>query len=369
MDITTRNFFRLLRAGAFGQEEQIEPISAWKWKRIYQLSLMHGVSALLHDGLTMCKRQFFVQLPEGLSEEWEKSTRDIEQRNIQTNEQLAALFSIFNHQQLRPILLKGQSLGSYYDRPNHHIPEGIDIFFPFQTQGQKADEWGKANGKELCQKDKYHLEYLRNGVQVSHHHRMFRLTNKLLDHSFQRIVEKEIRESSPNMIQINGQQVETVSHTLDLLLILLRIAGSMLNDGVSLKEMTDLGIFLRKQGDKVDYVKLQEWIERLRLSRMAQLVGAILVLLLGFTTDEIPFMSDKKVMNISLILKDLFLLRQSQKSDWYFQQGQDIFVHAANSSAMFWQVRHSARYFRYYPSESFTNLFAAFAHSLSHIEE
>ena len=49
--------------------------------------------------------------------------------------------------------------------------------------------------------------------------------------------------------------------------------------------------------------------------------------------------------------------------------GEDIFVHASNSSAMMWHVRQSARNFRYYPSESFTNFFASIAHSLSHIEE
>ena len=36
---------------------------------------------------------------------------------------------------------------------------------------------------------------------------------------------------------------------------------------------------------------------------------------------------------------------------------------------MFSHVRRSARYFHYYPSESLTNFFASFVHSLSHIEE
>jgi hypothetical protein len=60
----------------------------------------------------------------------------------------------------------------------------------------------------------------------------------------------------------------------------------------------------------------------------------------------------------------------TRSHDWYFSQdANSIFVHNSNTSAMFSHVRRSARYFRYFPSESVTNFFASFVHSLSHIEE
>ena len=66
MNITERNFFRLLRAGALGTEEQIEPLSAWKWRRLYQLAVMHDVEDLVRRGIDRCATQFFVQVPEKL---------------------------------------------------------------------------------------------------------------------------------------------------------------------------------------------------------------------------------------------------------------------------------------------------------------
>jgi len=369
MDITTRNFFRLLRAGAFNTEEQIEPISAWKWKRIYQFALMHGVSALMYDGIKKCGQQFFMQLPEGLNAEWENSTHEIETQNSNTTRQALQLIEHFNRQQLRPILLNAQALAHYYDHPDHRLSGNIEIFFPFDTQGKKADEWALANGQQLNNNEKYVLSYVWNGTNFSHCHRMMRLTNKLHNYALQNIIEKNIRENQPTTMLLNGIRIETPSPTLELLLCLLRITRYMLNDGISLKHIVDLGIFLRKAGDKVDYVLLQEWIDKLKLSRMAYLSGALLVELFDFTTDEIPFMPAGGRLSIARILQELFKLQRPQKEEWYFQQGKDMFVHTVNSSAMFWQVRHSARYFRYYPSESFTNLFSAFAHSLSHIEE
>ncbi len=51
MDVVQRNFFRLLRSGTFGGHEPVEPMSAYKWNRLYQMALMHGVAALTADGI------------------------------------------------------------------------------------------------------------------------------------------------------------------------------------------------------------------------------------------------------------------------------------------------------------------------------
>ena len=51
MNIIERNFYRLLRVGAFGTKEEIEPISAWKWNRLYQLAEMHDVAPIIYKGI------------------------------------------------------------------------------------------------------------------------------------------------------------------------------------------------------------------------------------------------------------------------------------------------------------------------------
>jgi hypothetical protein len=268
------------------------------------------------------------------------------------------------------MLVGAVAIATYYDNPVHCQYEGLDIFFPFETQGKRANDWAMANVKEESGQERSMMSYEWQEVMVSHHQKLFKLTNKLLNYSLQSIIEKDIRESRPTFITINGHRIETVSPTLTLLVLLLSITKQLLNDGLSLQQIVDLGMLLRKVGDKVDFVMLQEWIDKLHLSRMAQVSGDLLVTLFGFSTDEIPFMQANKKQDIASIMNELFLLRRQQTGTWSFrQQGDDIFIHAANSSAMFWQVRHSARYFKYHPSESFTNLFSAFARSLTHIEE
>ena len=73
MDITTRNLFRLLRAGILGRQETVEPMSAWKWGQVYHLSMVHGLEAETWKGITLLQQQFFMRLTDELRAQWEKS--------------------------------------------------------------------------------------------------------------------------------------------------------------------------------------------------------------------------------------------------------------------------------------------------------
>ena len=103
---------------------------------------------------------------------------------------------------------------------------------------------------------------------------------------------------------------------------------------------------------------------------MAQLEGALLIQMFGFNKEEVPFLvgdPDKRVERVALELTEF---TNTHAEEFYFSQDSDsVFLHTSNSSAILGHIKRSAQYFRYLPSETLTNFFASFAHSLSHIEE
>ena len=308
-----------------------------------------------------------MRIPDDLDNTWKETTERMAGENMTKGAALPEIYTILSRQQLRPVLMSEAREALLYQHPEHRAHQNIAFFFPYQTQGNKADKWARDHCAVTNDNDSHVLIYEWKGQTIEHHHRLHTLTNKLLNHTLINIVEKEFRENEVSYINVGETRIEVASNTLNMLLILLHISQNILSNGISMKHISDLGIFLRKAGDKVDYIKLQGWIERLHMKRIALLTAILLIDLLNFTEDEIPFTTingkhDERVM------KELFKLRPS-KSNWHFQQGNDIFVHATNSSAMMWHVRQSARHFTYYPLESFTNFFASLAHSLSHIEE
>lgn len=278
MDIVQRNMFLLLRSGAFQTTEDLEPMSAYKWGRLYQLAVMHTIVPYVYEGINRCRGQFFLHLSAKQEEEWKQALRE------------------------------------------------------YQAQAeQQSDEMEE---DELLRPD--------------------RLTNPLLNHRLQDILDDEHSDIP----------------TRRLLLILIRIVRHLFNEGMPIRQLTELGIFLRKNQDRIDYVTLGKWIEQLHLTQMIQLISEFLIKMFGFTEDDISFLQKRREKPIEQIAQELIEFTDTRSQNWYFsQQDGGIFVHNSNSSATFSHVRRSARYFRYYPSESVTNFFASFLHSLSHIEE
>lgn len=277
MNIIQRNLFLLLRSGAFQTTEDLEPMSAFKWERLYHLAVMHDIIPYVYDGIIRNKNQFFLHLTEKQKKDWEKAIAD------------------------------------------------------YRAQERKYND---------MEED----EFLRPD----------RLTNPLLNKRLQEILDDEHSDIT----------------TRQLLLILIRVVRHLFNEGMPIRQLTELGIFLRQNNQKIDYQSIGRWVERLRLTQMTQLTGEFLIMMFGFTVDEIPFLKKRKEKRIDRIAQELIEFTDTRSQDWYFsQQDGGIFVHNTNSSATFSHVRRSARYFRYYPSESVTNFFSSFFHSLSHIEE
>lgn len=341
MNIIQRNFFRLLRAGAFQTEELIEPMSAWKWGQVLFWAKKLGVAPLLYDGADACSDQFYMHLTDEQHRQWLQETDQVEQRNLEASANVAELLATLGSLQLRPILMEPWTTASLYPIPNHHRTGLVCIYFPFTTQGNKADEWARTNGQDVNSPSRHVLQYQWKSLRVEHHHSMLQLSNKLNNMTLHHIIEQEWLDGGTSHIVVSGQRIETIAPTLTLLVALITIIKSLLNEGMHLWQLVDLGMLLRQQGDHVDFVKMQEWIERLHFSRMAQMVGTLLTELLGFSTDEVPFMQQTATTgHVEPVIAELFSDSHS-----------------------------TARYFRYSPGESLSNVVASITHSLGNIEE
>ena len=103
---------------------------------------------------------------------------------------------------------------------------------------------------------------------------------------------------------------------------------------------------------------------------MAELEGALLILMFGFNKEDIPFLMGEPDKRVERVAQELTEFTNTRSEEFYFSQdSESVFVHTSNSNAILGHIRRSAKYFHYLPSETLTNFFASFAHSLSHIEE
>lgn len=317
-------------------------MSAWKWRQALAWANHVGLTPLLHDGLEACRGQFFMRLTDDISQRWREVTEEAEQHYRDASREVAELLGLLGERQLRPILTDPWVSGMLYPQPSHHHLGTVNIYFPFSTQGNKADEWAKAEGSHVDGSHRHLLQYQWKSLHVVHRQHLVLLNNKLNNHALQNIIEQERLEGGTTHVVINGQRIETVAPTLAMLVTLLGTVKVTLREGIQLWQVVDLGQQLRRQGDRVDFVKLQGWIERLHFTRMAQLVGQLLTDLLGFTADEVPFLQPASAnADIGNIVDALF--RDTG--------------------------RRYSKFFRYCPGESISSVVASITHSLGNIEE
>ena len=163
-------------------------------------------------------------------------------------------------------------------------------------------------------------------------------------------------------------QMDASMTTLDLLNIIVRNVELILNRGISLKGIAELGSFLRTRGDKVDFVKLDNWLGHLHIERMAQLQGSILIEVFEFEPAEIPFVKKVEKQAYALTLRTLTHTEEDSAKEWHFRQSKTGFVQN-NSAQLRRNLRRSIRYIDYAPLETASNFVNNFAKNLSEIEE
>lgn len=263
MNIITRNFFRLLRSGALNEYEPMEPMSAFKWRRLDQMVHAQHVER-------------------------------------------AALKGIKNHQ---------------FDEMMN-IPEDLANQTPDNSAHQEEP-------------------------RLSNHYLNFRLSR----------IENAERHA-----------IDTNVDALNVLKIIVGNVSSMLNHGTMLSGIIELGSYLRNKGDKVDFVKLDTWLGKLQLRRMAQLQGSMLMSVFIFEQDELPFVRHVEAAANKLVLRSVTHSASDTAEEWHFRQLSSGFVQN-NSALLRRNLRRSLRYITYAPLETVSNFFNNFARSLQEIEE
>lgn len=170
-----------------------------------------------------------------------------------------------------------------------------------------------------------------------------------------------------NIQENERHAIDTSIETLHLLRIIVSNINGILANGINLSGIIEMGNYLRTKGDKVDFVKLDKWISKLRIQRMAQLQGSVLILFFDFEQDEIPYVRRVERGAYKLTLRSLYYNEQDMQ-DIQFNETQTGFVHVTGGT-MRKNLRRSMRYLEYAPIETISNFCNNFFKSLSEIEE
>lgn len=148
--------------------------------------------------------------------------------------------------------------------------------------------------------------------------------------------------------------IDTSRTSLDLLSLILQTTNVILRGGLRLRPLIMIGVFLRTQGQNVDFVKLETWIQRLKLQRMASFQASVLVDGFGFAREEFPYVRKWQGM--------------AGRRLW-FSAEREYRAQRHERTFSAYNVSNCLRFYKYARSEAFCKATSTLLRSLSEIEE
>lgn len=93
-----------------------------------------------------------------------------------------------------------------------------------------------------------------------------------------------------NIKEQERHSIDTSIETLELLNITIANAHDIITHDLNITGVIAFGEYLKTKGDKVDFVKYEEWIKRIGIDQTVALLASLLMELFSFESSELEFM-------------------------------------------------------------------------------
>lgn len=292
INIVTRNFIRLLKCGAYGKMEPLEPMNNFKWLKLIRLSIDQECMGIAYEGTLRYINANHITLTDKVCDEWYAVLKKCEDTAILMNSSVSELHNIFTREPrlYYPVLLRGRGMASFYPNPLHYYCSHIDWYIPTEEKAREADAWARREAKITDDTDPNRIKYMYKDVLVENNHFAQEMHDKRTTDALQTLITREKSYYMPNIIRINGTNVEILPPTINLFVQILYVMQHMIYGSLKPQMIIDLGTLVRKLGNQIDYIKIERWLNELKLQKTVDYEGGLLINLFGFKKEELPFM-------------------------------------------------------------------------------
>ena len=281
-------FFSLLRSAMWGTPAEI-PHDFKEWGRVFNLAKSQSVLALVAD-VVLSDRE----INSRFSEKTQEKLRSFMMANMMTADRLNILISksvgLLLEEGIRPVLLKGQGLASYYPAPNLRQCGDVDLYVGCEDY-RKAYGILKTIASDIDDVRKLdigiHFDVHVGNLEIEVHRFTETYPTRRLDRIYQQASDRGMSEGTVRM-DFLGVPVDTPSDDFNAFYIFGHMFRHFLYEGVGYRQICDWIMFLHARRSHIDIDALREMIISMDMLKPWQAFGCLLVDMLGFPKDEFP---------------------------------------------------------------------------------
>ena len=282
----------LLKAGLWDKKLSLSvSLTNEEWRTLYLACIKQTISGVVYDAVCRLPEK---QLPDSdLMMQWSLYVRNMEQtykEHLKTINYLYIKYTTVSD--LNPVRLKGLSVAYYYPRPNHRVIGDIDFYFEgveaLNRVNNLMSQWGipvQGNGSETI--------FQLNQVVVENHGELITSHSPFVCKKTKEKLLKQLSEgSSYKTIKLDGVNLKVLAPHQCLLLLITHSLKHLLNEGIGLRQLSDIALLL--QGEKGNFrgEELQSMLKDWGILKYANLVFSFCVRFLDLPRESLPYSFD-----------------------------------------------------------------------------
>lgn len=296
-----------VRAGLWNTNVPLSlcPTTETEWNQLLHESYKQTVQGIVYDAVSRLNN---VSFPSSFLQKWAEITRSLETKYHQH-------FMIINYLSTRlgavgglePVVVKGLALAAYYPQPNHRVSGDIDLFFGGVEQAEKANKAVEQWGTPIQRGGDDEAVYMLNNTVVEHHGRLITSHNLFLKKTATQQLAQQIADGSAfQTIKINNVPAKVLAPLQCHLLLMTHSLKHLLNEGIGLRQLCDVAMFLKAEHDQLDGEVLQKNLKDWGIYHWANLVYAFCVKYLGLSKSFLPYAFDLSAYNPDKLLEEVW---------------------------------------------------------------
>lgn len=296
---------------AITQNESEIITAQFDWPAIYEMSRRNSIASIIYT--TVLKIPQFLQLDPAFTEKWKDYATGAGLHQIKQNIELKSLLDGLATLAIRPIIFKGPALALIYPEPYMRVSGDVDMLIKEEDRDRLIN-YLNSNRYELMEEqwDKEVFVYSsRNGLEVEFHFRLWEgFRGKRID-----ILENMKMNEHTIQMKANGLEIITLDYKEHLIYQIYHLVKHFSLEGISLRYLADLTLFVNEYKDNIDFMSFWETISNLYYQNFCQLLFTICVEKLGM--DEVSLNPRIKVKKESVesLLDDISEVGISFESD------------------------------------------------------
>lgn len=351
MDLSTQQFFALLRAGLWNTPVDMDlfrskPVD---WQFIYDTAKRQTVLGIVADGMEKLPKE--MRPGKELLQEWIVQVIRIECRNRDMNTLLPRLFKLFKNAGIRVFLLKGQGIARLYPHPLRRQSGDIDLFV------EKKDY---LRAKELIKclpvKNENEVLGLRHydcvlGYTCIELHGQINTSQK----NFESWLYQQI--NTKPLLHYGEEEcpVTLLPAGCDVIFILAHFLRHFIAGGVGLRQLCDWNIYLYTLFKKQDLDSLEKDLEKLGLMKAWEVFGCLSVHFLGYPLAYMPFFTEHYQPYEQKIIEDILRAGNFGKYEDFAQYHTSNYL-LRKIHSFTYKIPHLCRFYKLFPEETLYHL-------------